>query len=262
MELLRKRRVVLNSRQGSNRLEHRNKKTDRALQPTRRFSCILLTTACEHLANAAEDFTRTLFDPLHVSRYKRDSKELDPAAFRVSRENRVDFLFSFMCPVIIPAELLNTIEISPINFHPAPPRYPGIGSASYAIYNNDRLFGVTAHIMDEKIDAGRILRTCPLPIASNDTCETLFDRAKNYSLILFYELLWDIAQTGELPNSNERWTKKAVSRAQFQKWMTLNRNDTPEEIERKVRALKHSRLPGPFMEIDGERVELSALNTY
>ena len=64
-----------------------------------------------------------------------------------------------------------------INFHPAPPKYPGTGCASYAIYNGERRYGATAHIMNDKYDDGAILRVKYFKISNYDYCDDLFNKA-------------------------------------------------------------------------------------
>jgi len=222
-----------------------------------RYSCILLSTDNAHLAHSAETFARTLFDVLHVSRYPRCSRQLDPAAQQACRDAHVDFLFSFLCPVIIKEPMLQAARIAPINFHPAPPKYPGICCTSYALYNGDSKYGATAHIMEARPDSGKILQTHEFPIFENESCETIYERASNVSLQLFYDLLGHLASTGRAEPNGQKWACKAYTRAQFEQWMTLSPDDPPEKIKRVIRAVRHSRFPGPFMEIDGKKVELT-----
>ena len=229
-------------------------------QPThnkKRYSCVLLSTDNAHLADSAETFAKTLFDVLHVSRYPRCSRQLVPEAQHAFQNMPVDFLFSFLCPVLIKESMLRATRIASINFHPAPPKYPGVCCASYAIYNGDSKYGATAHIMDSQPDSGIILQTREFPILENDTCETIYDRAIHDSLKLFYDLLDPLASTGQAEPNGQKWTCKAYTRKQFERWMTLSPDDPPEKIKRIIRAVRHSRFPGPFMEIDGKKVELT-----
>ncbi len=222
------------------------------------FKCVLLTCADPFLADAAEQYTQSLFDVVHVSRYDRQSKTLLSEVHDLFQNESIDFLISFLCPVIIPESLLNATVIAPINFHPAPPEYPGVGSASYALYDQQKNFGCTAHIMEKVPDSGDILQTKYFPIFPQDTCETLFDRATLYTLLLYYEVLTGLAVNGTFQANGESWTRKAITRKQFKKWMTLSFDESQEEIQRKISALRHSRYPGPFIEVNGWRFELPA----
>ena len=44
-----------------------------------------------------------------------------------------------------------------LNIHPAPPSYPGIGGINWALYYGENTFGITLHIMGQKIDQGPII---------------------------------------------------------------------------------------------------------
>ena len=223
-----------------------------------KFSCILLTSDREHLSSAAETFARKLFDVKHVSRYPRDAKHLAAEVTDLTRGGEIDFLFNYLSPVIVPERILQSIKRAAVNFHPAPPEWPGIGSASYALFEGDETFGVTAHLMTSKVDSGPIARTLRFPIVPDDDCESLFQRALNFSLFLFYDVLATVAQTGTASANDERWKRDAIRRAEFEKWMRISPSDSAEDVRRKVRALHHSTLPGPYVEVAGMRFHLPA----
>jgi methionyl-tRNA formyltransferase len=158
----------------------------------------------------------------------------------------------------VPERILQSIKRSAINFHPAPPDWPGIGSASYALYEGDETFGVTAHVMTAKVDSGPIVRSLRFPIVPEDDCESLWNRALNFSLFLFYDVLAHVARVGDAQPTGEAWRRSAIRRADFEKWMRIVPSDSPEEVRRKVRALSHSRLPGPYVEVAGMKFHLPA----
>lgn len=223
-----------------------------------KYTCILLTGDHEHLSVAAQTFARKLFDVRHVSRYSRESRYLAAEVTDLTRGGEIDFLFSYLSPVIVPERILQSIRRAAINFHPAPPEWPGIGAASYALYEGDETFGVTAHQMTSRIDSGPIVRAMRFPIVPDDDCESLWARALNFSLFLLYDVLGHVARTGNAEPSGDAWKRAAVRRAEFEKWMRVMPSDSPEEIRRKVRALAHSKLPGPYLEVAGMKFHLPA----
>jgi methionyl-tRNA formyltransferase len=227
-------------------------------QPAQKYSCILLAGDHEHLSSAAETFARKLFDVRHVSRYPRDAKHLAAEVTDLTRGGEVDFLFNYLSPVIVPERILQTIRRAAVNFHPAPPEWPGVGSASYALYEGDETFGVTAHVMTPKVDAGPIVRSIRFPVLADDDCESLFGRALNFSLFLFYDVLAEVARGGAAQPSGDAWKRGAVRRAEFEKWMAVKPSDSADEVRRKIRALRHSRLPGPYVEVGGLKFHLPA----
>lgn len=71
---------------------------------------------------------------------------------------------------------------------------------------------------------------------------------------MFKDVCEELARNGGLRPSGDRWARPAITRKEFERWMLLSPEDSREEVARKVRAVKHSRLPGPFFLIGGERV--------
>lgn len=220
------------------------------------LSCVLLTTDQDALATPAEAFARTVLDLRHVSRYPRSARQLDPEAIAALGRGAVDLLVSFLCPVVVAPAALQAARLAAINFHPAPPEWPGVGAASLALYHGDTSFGVTAHLMAEHVDSGAILRVARFLIRPEDRCETVWARALEQTLSLFCDVMRDIAATGRITLSAERWARAAMSRRAFERWMTISPTDPIDDIDRKVRACRHSQFPGPFVEIAGWRFEL------
>ncbi len=68
-----------------------------------------------------------------------------------------DYIFCFKSYYILKKNLLKRAKIAAINFHPGPPEYRGTGCVNYAIYENAKFYGCTAHLISEKIDKGKII---------------------------------------------------------------------------------------------------------
>ena len=68
-----------------------------------------------------------------------------------------DVIISYISPWIVPKMILDKTKKWNINFHPGPPEYPRIGCLNFAIYDSAKQFGVTAHIMEPKVDRGKII---------------------------------------------------------------------------------------------------------
>lgn len=75
---------------------------------------------------------------------------------------------------IIPSTVLAIPRAGSLNVHPSLlPRWRGPAPIQYAIVNGDPVTGVTVMLMDEEIDHGPILAQRSLPVAPDDTGETL-----------------------------------------------------------------------------------------
>lgn len=120
-----------------------------------------------------------------------------------------DRIFSFKSDLILPNNVLNNSRKSAINFHPAPPKYRGIGGYHYALYNNESLFGVTCHHMVEQIDFGRIIKVIYFPVLRSEKASSLKLRAGAFCLTLMYEIIIQyILGENDLPESPETWGEK------------------------------------------------------
>lgn len=165
----------------------------------------------------------------------------------------VDYLFSFG-PTIVRTPLLSRVRRAAINFHTGPPRWPGRGSVSFALLDDDRDFGVTAHLMTETVDAGPILKVIRFPIEMTDTVEALDARAKEAIPRLVEAVVSDLEHGGgaAVP-SGERWERPAMTRRDLIAAMRIDDADGPDVVQRKIRAFAHPTRPGPYVERGGVR---------
>jgi len=164
------------------------------------------------------------------------------------------FVLNFLSPYILRGTVLKR---KTINFHPAPPQYPGRGGASYALFDGVETFGATAHEMTERIDAGNILAVKRFPIELNETCDVLFRRAEDHCLALLHDMVDHISVHHALPPPcGESWSGKAVTRKKFQQWLILDPDDK-EAFEKKILAAKHPDYSGPYVVVHGHRFGLN-----
>jgi len=170
-------------------------------------------------------------------------------------ELRADFLFSFG-PVIVHSALLKSLRVAAINFHMAPPRWPGVFAWGLAILEGDSEFGATAHMMVEEVDAGPILRVSRFPIESDDTGESI--RAKAIARIpdLARAVINDLRSNDWKPTpSGDRWERKALRRKDIMPLLGLKPGTSEEEMLRKIRAFgrtsRHELFPGPYIDAHG-----------
>lgn len=147
-----------------------------------------------------------------------------------------DFIFSYLCPWVIPADVLSSARRASINFHPGPPEYPGIGCTNFALYDEASEYGATCHHMRPEVDSGTIIRVLRFPVHSTDSVLTVTQRCYTCISILFYDLVDTILRGGDLPVSNETWTRKAYRRSDFNELLKLTHDMSEDEIRRRIRA--------------------------
>ena len=147
-----------------------------------------------------------------------------------------DFIISYLSRWVIPYEVLEKAKIAAINFHPASPDYPGIGCNNFALYNEEKIFGVTCHHMHRTVDTGPIVSTKSFPIYPNDSVASLLSRTYDFQLILFYEMLSKILNKNSLPTSKEAWSRKPFTRKEFNKLTKIKPGMGEKEIRKRIRA--------------------------
>lgn len=166
---------------------------------------------------------------------------------------RPDFLFSFG-PVIVRRILLDAIQVAAINLHTAPPKWPGRGSVSFALFEGDNEFGVTAHLMREEVDSGEILKVLRFPISKDDGVESLHQKTLAKIPELAALVLDELEKNGwQVKPSGEKWARKALRQSDLLHLMEIEEGDPADRIERKIKAFAHSKKPGPFIQRHSHR---------
>lgn len=188
-----------------------------------------------------------------------------------TRENiDCDWIFSFLCPWKIPKEILSLAKKGAINFHPGPPKYPGIGCYNYAIWNEDQVYGVLAHYMDKELDHGKIIKVRSFELIGNETINTLKNRAIVELKKLFYDLMeWILRGDITISESQQKWGKykskedfDACCRVEIQSGFfyglgTFNLINYEERWEKFLRAFYYpGASEGPYIEINGKKWRL------
>jgi methionyl-tRNA formyltransferase len=106
------------------------------------------------------------------------------------RKNDVGILLNVHSLVVLPAAVVAAPTIGSFNLHPGPlPRYAGLNTPSWAIYNGETEHAVTVHWMDAGVDTGAVAYEVRFPIREDDTGLTLSTRCAEHGLPLVEDLL-------------------------------------------------------------------------
>lgn len=210
-------------------------------------TCVLLTSKdTKYLSQHAETSVAKMFTIVLHKKLNRQSPSLDTLPPNNLKE--VDYLFNFLSPKKVPEVILEKVNIAAFNIHPGSHEYPGVGSASLSLYDRRRKFGVSAHYMNKNIDEGGIVAQRFFRQDNNKSCDQLFTQALDECCLLLDDLLMLLQKTPK-PHIIKRWTRKATSRKDFNNWMLLNHKQDQAEIDRKIKALVHPILPGPYIKL-------------
>ena len=153
-----------------------------------------------------------------------------------------DFIFCFRSYLILNKKVIKNARIAAINFHPGPPDYRGIGCVNYAIHNNEKYYGATAHLISKKIDSGKILCVRNFKINKNDKIDDiLFLTYKN-----LYELIVKIVKLikneklnlSKLIEKNQKykWSKVIKSLKDLNRFYEIKKNISKVDLKKKLRA--------------------------
>jgi len=180
----------------------------------------------------------------------RDSQNINFLKNDILELSDIDFIFNYLSPKKFPKWLIDFPKHGCYNFHPGSSVYPGVGSASYAIYNQDKDFGVTAHRMDEEFDRGDIIHQLSFPIESNWGCFDLFNAALARCQLLLEQTV-ELLLINPFPPKITNWVGVAKTRQEFEQFMVFRPENDVRDLSLLCKAVSHPYLPGPYIEIQG-----------
>ena len=161
-----------------------------------------------------------------------------------------DYIFCFRSLYIFDASEIARARIAAINFHPGPTERRGTGCLNFALYHNDKEYGVTSHLMAAEIDAGPILGCWRFPINDNDNVDTLLSRTHDQLLTAFREFITALVANGDgyidkasEKFKGERWSGPVLTKQDLDRLSCLDYRCTREEMDRVIRATHTAQFP-------------------
>lgn len=146
-------------------------------------------------------------------------------------------LIAYCTNVIVPTSVLDAVMTPAYNFHPGPPTYPGAHAASFAIYEDARLFGVSAHVMERSVDSGAIVGVDWFDVPENLRFMDLELLAYGQLLNLFNRLApWMATNEEPLPALEMVWGERKTTSADFERMKEFSADMSEEEIKLRWRA--------------------------
>ncbi len=146
-------------------------------------------------------------------------------------------LIGFRTGVVVPARILRQLKYGAYNFHPGPPEYPGWAPSAFAIYDQALTFGVTAHKMINKVDAGPIIGVERFPMPPNITSTQLqLEALKAMARLLRRLAPWLVNDPKPLPVLPLTWGIPLRTRTEFNRMRELPGDLDEEEWARHRRA--------------------------
>lgn len=154
--------------------------------------------------------------------------------------------------LILPTTVLNAPKLGCINVHGSIlPKWRGAAPIQRSIWAGDAETGVTIMQMDEGLDTGDMLHIATLPITSEDTSATLYEKLAELGPQALVEVV----------NEFDRYTptKQDDSQATYAKKLSkeealINWADDAEQIERNIRAFNP--WPVAWMQVEDQNVKV------
>ncbi len=150
-----------------------------------------------------------------------------------------DIILSYNSRWILSEQLIVNARVCALNFHPAPPEYPGIGGPNFALYNGAETYGVTCHHMAGEVDSGPIVDVERFPILPQDGVASLLARTYAFQLAQFFRIVPNLLAGNPLPVANDQWGKHKRTRAELNALYQIDPGVSAAELTRIIRATSY-----------------------
>lgn len=194
------------------------------------FDTILLLTGPAEQEPLAIALKR--HNPQLTVRPIRSAVDLEAIAPGVLRHARA---IGFLTSIVVPERILGRLGFGAYNFHPGPPHYPGWLPAHFATYDKASDFGVTAHVMTNKVDNGPIVGVDLFAIPPGTGVIEL----EKMVFVALARLFWRLAPTlatqrAPLPELPIRWGGRRTTHKSYAAMCEIPPDISKAELERRV----------------------------
>jgi methionyl-tRNA formyltransferase len=173
-------------------------------------------------------------------------------------KSKYDYVFCYRSYYILKENILNKVKKFAINFHAGPPEYRGMGCINYAIYENSRFYGCTAHIINKKIDYGKIIDVKKFKINRELSISQILTKTHK---IMFAQAISIIQNIQKKPyyienqifkNKNIKWSKKIKKVKDLESFYEINKNVRKNNFLNKIRATNTDKFK-PYIKLHGKK---------
>ncbi|MEU8563294.1 methionyl-tRNA formyltransferase [Streptomyces cyaneofuscatus] len=155
----------------------------------------------------------------------------------------------------MPPEIYNLPVHGTLNIHDSLlPAYAGFSPLIWALINGEPEVGVTAHLMDEELDAGDIVIQRSVTVGPTDTTTDLFHRTVDLIAPVTTEALGLIA-SGQTEFTRQDRSKASFFHKRAEEDIRIDWSWPAEDLERLIRA-QSAPYPSAFTFHKGQRLEV------
>ncbi|MEV7299486.1 methionyl-tRNA formyltransferase [Streptomyces clavifer] len=155
----------------------------------------------------------------------------------------------------IPPHIFNLPHHGTLNIHDSLlPKYAGFSPLIWALINGETEVGVTAHMMDDELDAGDIVRQEAVPVGPTDTATDLFHKTVDLIAPVTTDALTLIA-AGHTHFTPQDRTQATFFHKRSAEDTRINWNWPAHDLERLIRAQSHP-YPNAYTFHKGKRLDI------
>lgn len=164
----------------------------------------------------------------------------------------LDLIIAFSYPIKIEDFIIKKSKQA-INYHPAPlPEYKGRGCPCQALYNGEKEWGGTFHILTSELDGGAIIEKRYFKITPDLQYGILLsDAAWNLGYEMLEELVRNYLEMGTFSYVEQEKRGRYYSQRDLDEARKINETDSSEVIEKKIKAFWFPPFEGAYIERDG-----------
>lgn len=186
---------------------------------------------------------------------------LQPAKLRDAQFHRElsgrapDLLLVVSFGRILPREVLALFPKGAINVHPSLlPAFRGAAPVQRALLNGETTSGVTIFYLQERMDAGPVIRQHPFSVPPDATAGDVYDTVVTVSLPELQSILKDLKTQERLPAAAQDDSKATLAPKLAPADLEMNWRQTVGQAHNRVRALNPR--PGAHTSFRGKRVKI------
>ena len=178
-------------------------------------------------------------------------------ASQLVKEN-YDVIISYISPWIVPKMVLEKTKMWNINFHPGPPEYRGTGCVNYALYENSKFYGCTAHLINEKVDNGKIIDVKKFNINKKNSISEVLTKTYETMSGLAISTIKNIKKNPDfvenqiLKNKDIKWSNKIKKLKDLNNFYQINKNIKKNDFLNKIRATDTPKFK-PYIKLYGKK---------
>ena len=169
-----------------------------------------------------------------------------------------DYIFCFRSFYILKKNILKKVKKAAINFNPGQPEYPATGCVNYAVYENSKFYGCTAHLINEKVDNGKIIDVKKFSINRKDNILKILNKtykvmsSQAISLINQIKINPNFIENQIEKNKKIKWSNNIKKIKDLDKFYIINKNIKKKDFLNKIRATDTPKFK-PYIKLYGKK---------